>query len=68
MKRGSLSLYIFSHSDQRNRGEQEGGVGNVSMNVHGTLHARVGQQRLSGLMQTESATKHNKNKSNNSIF
>ncbi len=29
-------------------GEQEGDVVDVSMHVQGTLHARVGQQRLGG--------------------
>ena len=51
-------------------GQQLGGVENVSMNVHETLHARVGQQRKSGHMQTRTTTtKHNNNnKSNNNIF
>ena len=49
-------------------GQQLGGVENVSMNVHETLHARVGQQRKSGHMQTRTTTKHNTNRSNNDIF
>ncbi len=40
----------------------------MSVNVHTTLDARVGPQRMSGHVQTESGTEHNKTKSQQTHF